>query len=34
MLIERKQYVDKLFSKSWNGKVKASDIVTNFRDRG
>ena len=31
MLIERKQYVDKLFSKSWNGKVK---IITGIRRCG
>ena len=31
MMIERKQYVDKLLSKSWNGKVK---IVTGIRRCG
>lgn len=31
MLIERKQYVDKLLSKSWNGKVK---IITGIRRCG
>ncbi|MCQ2202191.1 MAG: AAA family ATPase [Bacteroidales bacterium] len=31
MLIERKQYIDKLVSKSWNGKVK---IITGIRRCG
>ena len=31
MLIERKQYIDKLLSKSWNGKVK---IITGIRRCG
>lgn len=31
MMIARKQYVDKLLSKSWNGKVK---IITGIRRCG
>ena len=35
MMIERKQYVDKLLSKSWNGKVKivAEDAVVGHCDK-